>query len=329
MLWHDAWAVGSYTDTGRYQTLIEHWEGAGWRIVPSPNSTSGNSSLSGIAAVSANDIWAVGDAMGRALTMHWDGTNWTIIPSSAAGESSHLTSVVVVSTNDVWAVGGAANYHTLTLHWDGSQWRRVDSPGEGASLNGVAAVSGNDVWAVGGGNRTLTIHWDGQEWAVESSGTIGHGWGTNSLYGVTAISTNDVWAVGGLAGGTASYDAVVMHWNGSEWDGVDIPNPSIFNFLYGVTALSANDVWAVGAYLHLGIISALIAHCTNAGCSTVSGANLGENTYNGLSGVGAVSNGNVWVVGGFFFFGNTVMRSWMCDLRTTFTRLWSIFIVTT
>src|SRR5438270_7353065 len=63
----DAWAVG-YTISDNVSislTLIEHWNGVAWEIVPSPNPGSspqsdGNNALFGIAAVSANDVWAVG-----------------------------------------------------------------------------------------------------------------------------------------------------------------------------------------------------------------------------------------------------------------------------
>jgi hypothetical protein len=43
-------------------TLIEHWNGSAWTIVPSPNVGSGNNSLAAVAARSANDVWAVGYA---------------------------------------------------------------------------------------------------------------------------------------------------------------------------------------------------------------------------------------------------------------------------
>src|SRR5205807_2376610 len=34
----DVWAVGEYRDgSGEYQTLIEHWNGSAWSVVPSPN----------------------------------------------------------------------------------------------------------------------------------------------------------------------------------------------------------------------------------------------------------------------------------------------------
>src|SRR5438067_13841077 len=58
----DVWAVGASLDssTSPYHTLIEHWNGASWRVVPSPNVPSFNNVLSGVAAVSGKDVWAVG-----------------------------------------------------------------------------------------------------------------------------------------------------------------------------------------------------------------------------------------------------------------------------
>jgi hypothetical protein len=67
-----------------------------------------------MAAVSANDIWAVGYFY--------------------------------------YSSGSFFGPHTLIEHWDGSNWSIVGSPGSASwQLNGVAAVSANDVWAVGGG----------------------------------------------------------------------------------------------------------------------------------------------------------------------------------
>src|SRR6266516_6849274 len=76
------WAVGSYyaRSAGVYQTLIEHWNGTSWSVVASPNVGLQSNSLSGVVAVSANNIWAVGSyygiPVGRTLIEHWDGTSW-------------------------------------------------------------------------------------------------------------------------------------------------------------------------------------------------------------------------------------------------------------
>src|SRR5438094_8187586 len=63
----DCWAVG-YVYTGFFppqgaQTLVEHWNGAAWSIVRSPNtSATQDNYLSGVTCTSASDCWAVGDS---------------------------------------------------------------------------------------------------------------------------------------------------------------------------------------------------------------------------------------------------------------------------
>ena len=55
--------LGSGSTTARRaETLIEHWNGTAWKVQPSPDpggSTQRNE-LSGVAAASASDAWAVG-----------------------------------------------------------------------------------------------------------------------------------------------------------------------------------------------------------------------------------------------------------------------------
>src|SRR5580693_7027956 len=66
---NDAWAVGFSTpgipEEVATLTLILHWDGTSWKVVPSPNvgpnSPFQSNSLLGLTANSANDIWAFGD----------------------------------------------------------------------------------------------------------------------------------------------------------------------------------------------------------------------------------------------------------------------------
>src|SRR5439155_2541866 len=59
---NDVWAVGDYftADYETTKTLVEHWDGTAWSIVSSPSPSATTSTLNGVAAVSANDVWAVG-----------------------------------------------------------------------------------------------------------------------------------------------------------------------------------------------------------------------------------------------------------------------------
>jgi hypothetical protein len=110
-----------------------------------------------VAAVSANDAWAVGYADNQTLTENWNGKQWGVVKSSGPGSvDNSLLGVAVVSANNVWAVGYYldSNFtgHTLTENWNGKQWGVVKSPSPGSistQFAGVAAVSATDVWAVG------------------------------------------------------------------------------------------------------------------------------------------------------------------------------------
>jgi len=59
---NDVWAVGVSYNTERTlgSTLIEHWNGSRWSVVPSPNPSSFVNKLNAVAAVSPSDVWAVG-----------------------------------------------------------------------------------------------------------------------------------------------------------------------------------------------------------------------------------------------------------------------------
>jgi hypothetical protein len=79
-----AWAVG-YFESGSFtqSTLIEHFDGSSWSVVPSPNPNSGQI-LFGVAAISDSDVWAGGgqqDASGtwHTLTEHWNGSSWSVV----------------------------------------------------------------------------------------------------------------------------------------------------------------------------------------------------------------------------------------------------------
>ncbi len=263
----DVWAVGYSYDYNCglcAQTLIEHWDGESWSIVPSPNPGWGNQ-LAGVSAASTTDIWAVGDqwlnwSTKAPLILHYDGTAWTVVdyPPIQYGE---LASVHALAEDDVWAVGIAGvlstGFETLTLHWDGTSWTKVPFPAEpGAlyvNLYSVSGVASDDVWAVGvhkylnwqGHQLSVarTYHWDGLSWTSILPGVFG----TDSrMYDVHALASDDVWAVGGEPGPSGSNIAfryVTVHWDGTSWSNVENPNQGV---LYAVSGSSSSDVWATG-----------------------------------------------------------------------------------
>src|SRR5204862_321418 len=117
---NDVWAVG-YSNVSADQTLVEHWNGSAWSIVPSPNVGTNHNRLNGVEVASANDVWAMGDTY-QTLVEHWDGITWSVVSSPNVGTSdNYLTGVAVVSGSDVWAVGyylnGSNVEQTLVEHW--------------------------------------------------------------------------------------------------------------------------------------------------------------------------------------------------------------------
>ena len=139
----NVWAVGFSTSEPPPQedatlTLIEHFDGTSWTVVPSPNVGPANNfqsnRLFGLTANSADDIWAFGsyfasDGSGHQMTLllHWDGTSWTIAPSpnphlKGLFLSDLLFAGVVPSPGDVWIFGiedepphsGTLAIHTTT-----------------------------------------------------------------------------------------------------------------------------------------------------------------------------------------------------------------------
>ncbi len=190
---NDVWAAGFYTDTtiNAVKTLVEHWNGKAWGIVPTPNPTSFNM-LYSITAVSANNVWAVGsytfpiNGGSVALVEHWNGQQWSVVstPSITSSNNVLLLSISALSAKDIWAVGSynTSNYtsNTLVEHWNGTQWSIVNDPTfqTSTTLSGVVALSKNNVWAVGnsfdsrnpnGVSATLIEHWNGSNWSVVSS----------------------------------------------------------------------------------------------------------------------------------------------------------------
>jgi hypothetical protein len=97
----DVWAVGDQgVVDGSSSTLIEHWNGTAWSVVPSPSPGS-DGNLTGVTTSNAtNDVWAVGSdvpaggTQAQTLTLNWNGTAWVTVPSAdAASGFSVLTGV--------------------------------------------------------------------------------------------------------------------------------------------------------------------------------------------------------------------------------------------
>jgi hypothetical protein len=133
----NVWTVGYYTadfnSTRPALTLIEHWDGATWKIVASPNvgpnSQYQSNQLYGIIAISANDIWAYGSYFASdgseqqsTLVEHWNGASWKIVPSPNPVNGTFRANILfggtVIPKGDLWLVGNEFG-STLALNATG------------------------------------------------------------------------------------------------------------------------------------------------------------------------------------------------------------------
>lgn len=68
----DVWAAGYYrASNGSFQSLIEHWNGTNWSIVPGPNPLDQHNRFNGLAPVDTHDLWAVGYYDTTSSTTDW------------------------------------------------------------------------------------------------------------------------------------------------------------------------------------------------------------------------------------------------------------------
>ena len=222
-----------------------------WAEVPAPALGDFDVQIGGIAALTGDDIWAVGqqtnaEGGSRTLAMHWDGENWAVVPSpngSEGGESKNqLYAVATSATDEVWAVGAyteaTGNFRNLAMRWDGRAWELQSPPSPGLlenGLNGVDMLDGMDVWAVGtelsdeGKDPQMVIfHWDGSAWMQSKSPEHS----SHNLLAVKALSEDDVWAAG----------TDVIRWDGKEWKQVPTPVDHPGGYLDGIAATGPDDV---------------------------------------------------------------------------------------
>jgi hypothetical protein len=244
-------------------------DAASWRVdrLPLLNGTS-TATLSGVAPVSPDDVWAVGGTNDGAVIDHWNGSRWSEVPSPARS-CCVLTSVSAASANDVIAVG--TDYPAaapgvpggplpLAEHWNGGSWSRMTVPAglQGESLTDVTTLSPSDTWAVGTGTLgTLALHWNGSTWSkvpTPNPATVDFRLRVNAVDGT---SSGDVWTVGGQRGpkrpGYSGTNApFVLHYDGHAWTVVPVPDIGS-DYLVDVAALSPSNAWAVsfgGSVVH-------------------------------------------------------------------------------
>jgi len=272
----DVWVVGARGDVGAKGVLagiqdhsfIVHYDGAAWREASAPDI----GPLTAVATAADGEAWTLGPS---GAILHWDGWKWTIADQAGGAV---LRGLVAVEPNDVWAVGSEQGA-PFSEHWDGASWHSVALPAPPVA-GGLNAISGsaNDLWAVGAaadGTRVLTAHYDGTRWSYVPDAGVSDG----GLLTVAAVAPDDVWAGG---------DALLQHWDGTQWRDV---SQSFSGVRGALAAVSSSDVW-------LGAGNGM-AHWDGAAWRPVTAQQLGLSGHANaqIGAVSALSPTDVWAAG--------------------------------
>jgi photosystem II stability/assembly factor-like uncharacterized protein len=189
-----AFAVGWYSNTDD-PTVRPLWgrttNGSTWSVPASMTARTGR--LRAVDAVTANNVWAVGDG---GLVLRWNGSSWE---QRAAGvTTAQLNGVAFADASNGWIVGNAG-----TVLWTvdgGSNWT-TPSVGFTGNLNAVSAAGPAYVMAVGAGGKC--VRWDGSWWQSEGTGT-----------GEDLLSVDIVDSTHGIAVGA---NGTFLRWQGDAW----------------------------------------------------------------------------------------------------------------
>jgi hypothetical protein len=122
----NAWAVGQdigATSAVGGSTLIEHWNGTSWKVVPSPT-PGGDPALTGVAARSPSDVYAVGSGLPsinggvvQGIILRWNGTTWSVDPNPTTGRPSPLSAAAAApGAPSEWAAGTLSNTSLILSH---------------------------------------------------------------------------------------------------------------------------------------------------------------------------------------------------------------------
>ena len=261
-----AWAVGDYTN-GKFQqqTLIEHFDGTVWSVVPSPSPGANQNILYGVAAISDSDVWAVGASQDandvwHTLTEHWNGTAWSVVNAVDAGTNGNqFYAVKALASNNVYAVGQQAGVgfpsSALVEHWDGTSWRVVTSPADAsASALPLGLTATASSLTLVGEQETDTAPYtsyvvSGAASALSIQSTPTMGTGENDPFAVTIANDGSTWVVGWAIDPTTDlHNPLVLQGVNGTFSLVSVPNPSNGgdSGFAAITTIPGGGMWAVG-----------------------------------------------------------------------------------
>jgi photosystem II stability/assembly factor-like uncharacterized protein len=162
-----------------------------------------------------------------------------------------FTDMVIVPNSGTWIVGQRGVVVQNCMYEVSMECRyknTIYSLDYYGGINGIDFLAPDDGWVIG--TPSSISHWDGKKWEIQKS--------TDENIGLSDIgfaNPNEGWVVGSAAYEETDYtlEAIILHWDGSEWQDVSLFEEIGRNdfSLKTIDVVSENNVWAVGdAVLH-------------------------------------------------------------------------------
>jgi hypothetical protein len=261
-----AWAVGYFINASFHEkTLVEHFDGSTWTVIPAPSPGARQNILYGVAAISDSNVWAIGGFQDgkdtwHPLALHWDGSDWTQMPAVEPGATGNIFYAISASDGGVFATGQQAGTSfpgkALLEQWDGGEWEVVPTPADpgGTDISLGITVSSSLVSIVGDRESSLapytTFVAAGDDERVSLVTTPNVGAGENDLFSAATARNGSTWAVGWFIDPTTgNHNTVIEHGVKGTWSVVTSPNPNPANGdngLANVARIPGGGLWAVG-----------------------------------------------------------------------------------
>ncbi len=238
--------VWAFVESGSANKAM-HYNGKTWSVSPLPTSFS----VTGAAAVSTNNVWAVSgnSESPKTYAEHWTGSAWHKVTLPAGA-----TSISAVSSTRIYAAGKYKGQPAV-MHWDGTKWALAHTPKFSlpdpyaeATMRDILALSTDNVYAVGGMEwacgedgddicaKPIILHWNGKAW---SSTVMAQTY--TSFLRVTSDGAGGLWL---LLGG---WDPNLWHISGDSVTNVPAPRPAGHDINITDLATLGTTIWAAGA----------------------------------------------------------------------------------
>jgi hypothetical protein len=203
--------------------------------------------LSGIAAISKTDVWAVGGIYSGPTTpvnqpyiRHWNGTTWSAVSVPFTGTTT--SGVAASSADNVWVFGQTTTTARMRVYqFDGQSWAAVHIPFN-ATFDDLAVLSPSDVWALGSlpDSTSDLFHWNGTGWTAYAVASPGQ------LAGLSATGPDNVWVTGiDAVPGVTKGPLFAYRWDGSSWAEATLPH-LVTSGAVDVAAVAPAGAWIGG-----------------------------------------------------------------------------------